>query len=135
MYKNILIPVVLDGDRDVEEQYHVAKALSDEGSRFTVVHVMEHVPRYIEVQIPEDVRASTLKEAKTALKQVAEPLEGASSVLLSGHAGRSVVEYATNHGMDCIVVASHVPVVSDVFLGSTAAWIVRHSKCAVHVIR
>ena len=36
---------------------------------------------------------------------------------------------------DLIVIASHVPRVSDIFLGSTAAWVVRHADCSVHVIR
>ncbi len=135
MYKKILIPVVLDSNRDVDQQFRAAEALSGEATECTVVHVMEQMPRYIEVQIPEEVRATTLKEAKVELASAAGKLEGASSVLLSGHAGRSIVDYATEHGFDCIVVASHVPAVSDILLGSTAAWIVRHSKCAVHVIR
>jgi len=135
MYKNILIPVALDGKRDTEDQYSAAKAVSGEASRFTVLHVMEQIPRYIEAQIPEDIRASALNEVKMELKQAATSLKGASSVLLSGHAGRSIVDYANGHDIDCIVVASHLRVVSDVFLGSTAAWIVRHSKCSVHVLR
>ena len=135
MYDNILIPVALDENRDVEEQFRVAKALSGNATQYTVMHVAEQMPRYIETQIPEDLRASTLNEIKTELEQTADNLKGASSVLLHGHAGRSIVEYAAKNGIDCIVVASHVPAVSDILLGSTAAWIVRHSPCPVHVIR
>ena len=135
MYKKILIPVVLDTDRDIEQQFSVAKALSDETTDCTVLHVMEQIPRYIEVQLPEEIRANTLNEAKLELAQAAEKLAGASSVLLSGHAGRCIVGFAHDNGFDCIIVASHVPVVSDILLGSTASWIVRHSQCAVHVVR
>ncbi len=135
MYTNILVPVVLDESRNVNHQYLVAKTLSGADSKCTVLHVMEPIPRYIEAEIPDDIRATSLKEAKQDLKRIAAGLEGASSVLLSGHAGRSIVDYASGHDVDCIVVASHMPGVSDVFLGSTAAWIVRHTKCAVHVVR
>ena len=135
MYKKFLIPVALDGQRDFAHQFRVAEALSGEGSKYTILHVIEQIPSHIEALIPETVRAAARNEAKMELKEASEKLEGASSVLLSGHAGRSIVDYATKHSMDCIIVASHVPVVSDVLLGSTASWIVRHAKCAVHVIR
>jgi len=39
------------------------------------------------------------------------------------------------HAVDLIVIASHRPGLKDYFLGSTAGRVVRHSPCAVHVIR
>jgi nucleotide-binding universal stress UspA family protein len=45
------------------------------------------------------------------------------------------VKYASENGYDCIVIASHVPGFENIFLGSTADRVVRHAKCAVHVIR
>ncbi|WP_170501927.1 universal stress protein, partial [Ruegeria atlantica] len=38
-------------------------------------------------------------------------------------------------GIDCIVLASHKPGMKDFFLGSTAALVVRHARCSVHVLR
>ncbi|WP_371932559.1 universal stress protein [Pararhizobium sp. IMCC21322] len=46
-----------------------------------------------------------------------------------------MVEYAESNGVDCIIIASHRPGLQDYFLGSTAARVVRHAHCAVHVIR
>ncbi len=42
---------------------------------------------------------------------------------------------AVAHAVDCIVIGSHKPGLSDYLLGSTAARVVRHAPCAVHVYR
>ena len=34
-----------------------------------------------------------------------------------------------------VLTEERVPGFEDIFLGSTADWVVRHAKCAVHVIR
>ncbi|MEO0359386.1 MAG: universal stress protein, partial [Pseudomonadota bacterium] len=49
--------------------------------------------------------------------------------------GRTITDWARDKGADLIVIASHRPTMSDIFLGSTAAWVVRHADCPVHVIR
>ena len=56
-------------------------------------------------------------------------------VVVYGHAGTSILEYAEEHGCDCIVIASHRPGLGDYLLGSTAARVVRHAACSVHVMR
>ena len=55
--------------------------------------------------------------------------------VVEGHAGRSIVDYAEKNGVDLIVIASHRPGLQDFFLGSTAARVVRHAQCCVHVLR
>ncbi|MBT8474881.1 MAG: universal stress protein, partial [Alphaproteobacteria bacterium] len=47
----------------------------------------------------------------------------------------TITEYADSHGCDCIIIMSHQPGLQDYFLGSTAARVVRHAHCAVHVMR
>ena len=56
-------------------------------------------------------------------------------VVVDGHSARTILDYAEEHGVDCIVMASHRPDITDYFLGSTAARVVRHAACAVHVLR
>ncbi len=135
MYKNILVPVLFDEQHDTQASYAAARALADEGARFTVLHVMEQIPAYAAAQIPADVLTRARGEVEQSLKRSAEALPGASAVMVSGHPGRKIVDYASEHGVDCIVVASHVPGLENIFLGSTADRVVRHAKCAVHVIR
>jgi nucleotide-binding universal stress UspA family protein len=55
--------------------------------------------------------------------------------MVSGHAGRGIVEYADANDVDCIIIASHRPGLQNLFLGSTANRVVHHAKCTVHVLR
>lgn len=135
MYKNILVPVLFDEGHDTQASYLVTRALADESAKFTVMHVMEAIPAYAATQIPDDVMATSRKTIEKSLKQSAAALPGASVVLTSGHPGRVIVEYAKEHEIDCIIMASHRPGIEDYFLGSTASRVVRHAKCSVHVIR
>lgn len=135
MYKNILVPVIIGEDHDQTASFIAAQSLADEGAEFTVLHVMESIPSYVLNEIPSELVKTARQETETALKAAATRLPGATTVLLSGHAGRSILDYAEDHDIDCIVIASHVPGLSNLFLGSTADRVVRHAKCAVHVLR
>ncbi|MDF1668892.1 MAG: universal stress protein [Roseovarius sp.] len=135
MYTNILLPVVFDKDHDTEVSFQIARALAAKDAKFTLVHVMENIPSYAAVEIPEQVFVDRRAEADENLNAMAQKLPGASSTLISGHAGRAIVQYANDHDIDCIILASHKPGLENFFLGSTADRVVRHAKCAVHVIR
>ncbi|NIZ61340.1 universal stress protein [Sedimentitalea sp. CY04] len=135
MYKHILIPVLFDDRHDTQASYLAARALADDDAKFTVVHVMESIPSYVTAEIPSEVLTKTRNEVEKALNQSARALPGAEALLISGHAGRAIVDFADESDVDCIVLASHRPGFEDLFLGSTAARVVRHAKCSVHVIR
>ena len=135
MYKNILVPVLIDDEHDTQSSYLAARTLADEDAKFTVLHVMESIPGFVATQLPDDVLDKSRDHAEMALRQSAAALPGASTHLAVGHPGRFIVEYAKENGIDCIIIASHRPGIEDYFLGSTAARVVRHAQCAVHVIR
>lgn len=135
MYKNILIPVVLDENHDTQASFLAAKALASDDAIFTVLHVVEIIPSYVANQIPADMAAATRTEFERALTKLAKGLPGATPKLVHGHSGRTIVDYATENDVDCIVIASHIPGLQDYFLGSTADRVVRHARCSVHVIR
>ena len=135
MYKNILVPVVFDELHDTQASFLVARALAAEDAKFTVVHALEAIPSYVTAEIPNEVLARTRHEVEKSLVQTAKALPGSVPMLISGSAGRAVVDYASDNDIDCIVLASHTPGFGDIFLGSTAARVVRHAKCSVHVIR
>lgn len=135
MYNNIAIPVSLDTDRDVGAAVKVAQALADPGARITFVHVLETIPAYVADMIPPETFTERRDMAERRLSEVAEGVENANAVILDGTAGRTLTRWCDENGADLIVIASHRPVMSDVFLGSTAAWVVRHANCPVHVIR
>ncbi len=135
MYKNILVPVASDHDPKTDRAMTVARLLRDEGAKITVLTVMESVPEFIMTQLPAGQLEHNLKEMEKGLSEDFENADDVDIVVISGHAGRTIVSYAQDHGIDCIVMNSHRPDLSDYFLGSTAARVVRHAQCAVHVLR
>ncbi len=135
MYKNILVPVAVDHDPETERALTVARLLKDEGGRITLLTVLEAVPEFIMNQLPEGQLEHNRDEMK---KGLSEDMAGADDVdiaVVSGHAGRTILDFAGEQGIDCIVMNSHRPDLTDYFLGSTAARVVRHARCAVHVLR
>lgn len=55
--------------------------------------------------------------------------------LVPGHSAKVIVHYAVAHAHDLIVVAHHVHLFGDVFLGSTADQVAHHAPCPVMVVR
>jgi universal stress protein F len=135
MYNNILVPVVFDEGHDTQASFLAAIALANDGANFTVIHIRDEIPSYVAAEIPNGVLLTNQREVERLLVQSANALPGATTKLLSGHAGRAIVEFADENHIDCIIVASHKPGIEDFFLGSTASRVVRHAKCSVHVIR
>lgn len=135
MYETILVPVALDHDTHLAEVLAIARALKAEGGTITALTVVEEVPAYVSQYLPEGQEAKTRDEVRAGLSAL---LEGAGDIearVVTGHAGVTIVDYATRHGVDLIVMASHRPGLQDYFLGSTAARVVRHAPCSVHVLR
>ncbi|MCB1367488.1 MAG: universal stress protein [Rhodobacteraceae bacterium] len=133
MYKNILVPIALDHDNASTNSLEVAHRLLAKGGSITLLHVVENIPAYVAQYLPEGQAKKNRQIATDALSAIAGKDEKA--VIVSGHAGTTITEYAEKNGADLIVIASHRPGLQDYFLGSTAARVVRHAPCAVHVLR
>lgn len=135
MYRHILVPVSFDDDKNASMAVAVTERLADPDSRVTLLHVMEHVPKYVINYIPEGFQEEARNAIVQSLGQMGASLPNAKGVVIEGHAGKSILEWANGNGVECIVIASHRPGMQDYFLGSTASQVVRHAKCAVHVVR
>ncbi|MZR12610.1 universal stress protein [Maritimibacter sp. DP07] len=135
MYKNILVPIAFDEARDSKTALEIAHAISEEGAKITALHVVEEIPSYVAQYLPEGQMAKNLHEIEDSLTDKIKDEIGVDVKVVEGHAAQSIVDYAASNGIDCIVVASHRPGVQDYFLGSTAARVVRHASCSVHVVR
>ena len=134
MYKKILVPMALNhgiGDASLK----IARKLVTDDGHIFAVHVFE-MPSGSALAFPDD---EALKTASTTtgehLKERVVGQSDVTPVLLHGHTARSIIEYATDHEIDCIAIGSHEPGLIDYMLGSTAARVVRHAPCAVHVLR
>jgi nucleotide-binding universal stress UspA family protein len=134
MYRNILVPVALDHERDVTAALGVARKLVAPGGTVTALTVVEAMPAYVLAQMPEWQAERNLAVATEQLEALIGKGE-VRAVAVAGHPARSILDHAEAQGVDCIVIASHRPGLQDYFLGSTAARVVRHAPCAVHVVR
>ncbi len=134
MYKTIITALGLDHGHGVKAM-EIARLLKSEGGRILAVHVIEPVPGFASYYLPEDHEDEVRKNAEAEIAKRVGAADDAEVVVLSGHPGQTLNEYAEEIGADCIIVGSHKPELQDYLLGSTAARIVRHAPCAVHVLR
>ena len=135
MYTNILVPVMMDHAHDYGTALDIARRLRKDGGTITMLHVIDDVPVYAAQYLPEGHLKDRKDEVLTAMKADLGGVKDVHPVVVSGHSGRTILDYAEAQEVDCIVIASHRPGMQDYFLGSTAARVVRHAACSVHVIR
>ncbi len=135
MYSHVLVPVSFDAERDSAGALAVARLLAGDDGHISLLHVIEQVPAYAVAHLPAGYQSEARKAIETSLSEMVKTLPDASAHVVTGHSGRAILDWAESHKPDCIVIASHRPGMQDLLLGSTAAKVVRHADCAVHVIR
>ncbi|NOD75367.1 MULTISPECIES: universal stress protein [unclassified Ruegeria] len=134
MYKKVLVPMALDHGIS-QHTLEVARALSENGADIIALHVYEMPQGSVSAYLDKSVVAEGFDRARLKLLEKVEGLEGVTPEIVKGHTARTIIDYATSRSIDCIVIGSHQPGLSDYFLGSTASRVVRHAPCAVHVHR
>ncbi|WP_298932756.1 universal stress protein [uncultured Ruegeria sp.] len=134
MYKKVLVPMALDHGIS-QHTLEVARALSEDGAQIMALHVYEMPQGSVSAYLDKSAVAEGFERARRQLLAKVEGLEGVNSEIVKGHTARTIIDYADTNGVDCIVIGSHKPGLSDYFLGSTASRVVRHATCAVHVHR
>lgn len=135
MYHNILVPVSLESDRNAYGAMEIAMALRADGGAITCLHVIEQLPNYVTQYLPEGHMEAAKSEMVERLNSLADGVDNSATVVVDGHSSRTILDFAERNNVDLIVIASHQPGMQDYLLGSTAAKVVRHAKCAVHVLR
>ncbi|PLW77927.1 universal stress protein [Cohaesibacter celericrescens] len=135
MYKNILVPVSFEAGRDAHRAMDIANALRADDGTITILHVLEHLPQYASSLLPADHLETARKTITEKLTPLADGIAHVEVLVVEGHSGRTILDHTVEHACDCIVITSHRPGMQDYFLGSTAARVVRHASCAVHVVR
>jgi len=134
MYKKIIVALGLSHGHGITA-LDVARQLASADAEIIALHVIEPVAGFASYYLPPDHEAEARKSVSTAIAERVGGAEDVKTVLLSGHAGRTITEYAGSVSADCIIVGSHKPGLQDYLLGSTAARVVRHASCSVHVLR
>ncbi|WP_299080909.1 universal stress protein [uncultured Ruegeria sp.] len=135
MYHNILVPISFDTERDTSGSLKLAEVLATPDAQVTLMHVVEHIPNYAISYMPAEYLTEARKAIQTELDNMAAKLPNATGLVVEGHSGRTILDWSEEHKPDLIIMASHRPGMQDLLLGSTASHVVRHAKCAVHVVR
>ncbi|MEM9578567.1 MAG: universal stress protein [Pseudomonadota bacterium] len=134
MYKKIIVALALDHGIS-ETALAKAKLLLDPGGEIIALHVYEAPTGMAGAYISEDDLQRARRTAQQRLEERIRDISGARAELVNGHSGREIADFARKSNADCIIMGSHKPGLSDYFLGSTAARVVRHAPCSVIVLR
>jgi nucleotide-binding universal stress UspA family protein len=136
MYKTIIVAVDISHGELGRGLLEKAVALLDDGGHIRLLHVLEEIPSYIAAEMPGNLTDRRNAEARMELKSLAQGMNvGAEIEVRQGAASGQILQCAEDHDADLIMIASHRPGLSDYFIGSTAARVVRHAQCSVLISR
>ena len=135
MYKNILVPIALDSEHAPDVSLRTARLLAAPDARITLLNVIDELPGFASTYLPEGYGSDMRRKTQAEIDALAANFDDAVGVVREGKPATEILNWADKHACDCIVVASHRPGLGDYLIGSTAARVVRHAKCAVMVLR
>ena len=136
MPKTIIVPVALAQIDKAQSMLDVARQLGGEDGNIVLLTVIEDVPGYIAAELPSGLLEKAAEDARGELRTLARSAGMELAVeVRKGSPATAIIDVAAERKADVIVIASHRPGFQDFFLGSTAARVVRHAQCSVHVIR
>jgi universal stress protein F len=140
MYSHIIVAVDLAHGEAGKALLAKAAQLIDAGGTIRILHVMEDVPSYIAAELPRDLNDRRAAETKVEMKMLAAEVHDLPGIKIEletrhGTAATQIIESASDSNADLIMIASHRPGLSDYFIGSTAARVVRHAQCSVLITR
>lgn len=138
MYNKILVPIDFAQSSHTVEMIEKAGKLGG-GEGIILLHVVDEVPDYIQSYLPDKFRRDKIADSKEELRALlAKTNMDDSKVKIEVRRGSSyisIIESSKENAVDLIIINSHKPGLEDYLLGSTAAKVVRHAKCAVLVER
>ncbi len=139
MFKKILVPIDVAHIEKSHAMIDKTKDLADQdGGELVLLTVIPEIPTYVAAQIPSGLHETVVSNAETELAKLVTThgLPASTGIKVEhGHPSRVIVSTANEQDADLIVIASHLPGLSDYLLGSTASAVVRHARCPVLVLR
>lgn len=139
MYHKIMVPVDLEHVDSMEKALHGAAELATSYLVPVVyVAVAGRAPNEI-AHRPEEFEDALQRFAREQAERygIDTSARALSSVDVPAELDQKLLEGLRETGADLIVMASHVPGISDRLhvIGSNAAWLVRHTDVSVFVVR
>ena len=136
MSATILIPVDIAQIGKAKAMIEIAKSQPGDDNKLILLNIVEEIPNWVASTLPADILGKSQNMAIEKLQEAARAgnIDPVIEVR-SGHASQTILRVAKEVDASLIIVASHNPDLSDYFLGSTAANVVRHAHCSVYVLR
>ncbi len=137
MYKKIIVAVDIAQLDKGERILRKAATLLDHGGTVLLVNVVEDLPGYLVSDLSVEMTIKARQEAEDTLRALKERAGGvpANIEICQGSPAREILGVAEEEQADLIIIASHVPDLSNYFIGATADRIVRHATCSVLIDR
>jgi len=136
MYKTILVAVDIAQMDKAERILRKATQLSASGGRILLINVVEELPAYVVSDLSVDMLVDARRTAETELTELRSRTGVTADIeIRQGAPAREILAAAEDTHADLIIVASHVPDLSNYIIGATADRIVRHAKCSVLIDR
>jgi nucleotide-binding universal stress UspA family protein len=140
MFQRILVPVDLTDPEFAKPAVETAGTLAHAfNAELRLIHVMPATPTLLAEFVPADFDAQQMRSAKEALDIVAGEIglerRRVSSTVRQGGVYHEILEEAEAIDADLIVMSSHQPAMKTYLLGSNAAYVARHARCSVMIVR
>ena len=95
----------------------------------------KHIPDFAISYLLGEYLPEAREAIQAELDTPAAKLPKVSGQVVAGQSRRTIPEWVAVNKPDLIIIASHRPRIQDQLLGTTTTHVVRHAKCAVHVVR
>lgn len=136
MHNTVLVPIDLAHLKEGKSTIDIALHNAGKNSQVILLNVIEDIPKWAAAQLPRGTIERSKQHAHKELNSIAQSYSVPIEIdIRLGHTYKVILDVADEKEVDLIVIASHRPGFQDYYLGSTAAKVVRHAKCSVHVVR
>ncbi|CDN46981.1 universal stress protein [Neorhizobium galegae] len=136
MYKKIIVAVDVSALEKGERILRTAANLLDTGGTILIVNVVEDMPAYLVSELTIDLTVAARQDAERQLVELREKAGIEADIeIRQGAPAREILAASEEQGADLIIVASHIPDLSNYLIGATADRVVRHATCSVLVDR
>jgi len=138
MFSEIIVPVDIEHIDQARKALMAARLNLAKNGRIKLVHVLAEIPAFVAAQVDKRIFDSAREEVRRLLdelKQSENMPDNTEIIIETGRTYRKILEHIGNPESQAIVMAAHSPRISDVFLGSVAAQVVRHAPCSVFILR
>lgn len=136
MYKKIIVAVDVSALEKGERILRNASNLLDGDGTILIVNVVEDMPAYLVSDLTVDLTVAARQDAERQLVELRRKVGVEADIeIRQGSPAREILAASEEQGADLIIVASHVPDLSNYLIGATADRIVRHATCSVLVDR